>query len=203
MIAALKRHGFKLVIGVLLATLVYSFYSRFGHDNPPLPSVKQAPELSLINLDGNPVRLEHTAGKVRLVEFLFTSCPDVCPMTTYNMVKLQSQLKQDGLWGDKVHFLSVTFDPQRDTPEMFKRYGDMMGIDYTGWTLLTGTEQETADAARSYGVLVQKMPDGSFVHTVSSLFLVDGQGKIRKVFPMGETMNNDEILRMIRQLVRS
>ncbi|SDD96826.1 protein SCO1/2 [Paenibacillus sp. UNCCL117] len=203
MVAILKRHGFKAAVCVLLIALAYSVYSWVSQDGPPLPTLKQAPAFTLQNLDGTPTGLEQTDGKVRLVEFLFTSCPDICPMTTYNMVKLQNQLKQTGLWGDKVQFLSITFDPQRDTPEVFKRYGDKMGMDYTGWTLLTGTEKETAEVARSFGVLVQKMPDGSFVHTVTSLFLIDQQGKIRKVFPMGEEMNNEDVYKTIRQLAGS
>lgn len=201
--ALLKRHGFKLMAGLLLAGLALSVYSWSHQKNPPLPVIRQAPAFTLSDLEGKPFTFEQTAGKVRLVEFLFTSCPDICPMTTYNMVKLQNELKRQELWGSKVHFVSITFDPLKDTPEVFKRYSDRMGIDYGGWTLLTGTERQTAETARDYGVLVQKMPDGSFVHTVTSLFLVDQAGKIRNIFPMGEDMNNDEVLTMIRQLVES
>ncbi|TBL81108.1 SCO family protein [Paenibacillus thalictri] len=99
--------------------------------------------------------------------------------------------------------MSVTFDPEHDTPAVFKQYGDRMGIDYGGWNLLTGTEKETADVSKSFGVMVQKMQDGTFVHNVTSLFLVDQAGIIRKVFPMGEDMNNEEIIKMIRSLAES
>ncbi|MNY75748.1 hypothetical protein D3C86_2151120 [compost metagenome] len=51
--------------------------------------------------------------------------------------------------------------------------------------------------------MVQKMKDGEFVHTVTSLFLVDQEGQIRKIFTMGEAMDNDEILKMIRQIAGS
>ncbi|TBL69918.1 SCO family protein [Paenibacillus thalictri] len=199
----IKRYGFRITVVILLAMIGISVYSWSTRQGPPLPTIKQAPDFSLLDLKGTPVRLSHTDGKVRLVEFLFTSCPDICPMTTYNMVKLQDKLKAQGLWGNKVQFFSITFDPLKDTPEVFKSYGDRMGIDYSGWNLLTGTEKETGDTARDFGVLVQKMQDGSFVHTVTSLFLVDQTGKIRKVFPMGEDMDNETILKMIWQLTGS
>ncbi|MEK8128923.1 SCO family protein [Paenibacillus filicis] len=203
MAALLKRHGFKLMVVALLAALALSAYTWMKKDGSVLPVIKKAPEFSLLDLSGKPAKLSDTSGKVRLVEFLFTSCVDICPMTTYNMVKLQEKLKQQGLWGDKVQFLSITFDPLKDTPEVFGKYGERMGVDSKNWTLLTGSEQETAEVAKNYGVLVQKMPDGSFVHTVTSLFLIDGQDQIRQIFPMGEDMNNDEILKMIRQLAGS
>ncbi|WP_159884964.1 SCO family protein [Paenibacillus puerhi] len=201
--AALKQHGFKLTVIVLLVALALSMLSWLKQDRPPLPSIKQAPDFSLLDMDGQPVKLSDSHGKVRLISFMFTSCPDICPMTTYNMVKLQNDLKQQGLWGDQVQFLSITFDPLTDTPEVFSKYGERMGVDPSGWTLLTGTEKETADVAKSFGVVVQKMPDGSFAHTVTSLFLVDTKGKIRKIYPMGEDMNHDELMKMIRLLAGS
>lgn len=198
----IQKHGFKLTVSLLLVALAISLFTWFNQ-GPPLPVLKQAPNFELSGLDGGKVSLGDTNGKVRLVEFLFTNCPDVCPATTYNMVKLQNELKKDGMWGNKVHFLSVTFDPERDTPQAFKTYGDKMGMDYNGWTLLTGTEKQTADVAKDFGVMVQKMKDGGFVHTVTSLFLVDQQGQIRKIYTMGEEMDNDEILKMIRQIAGS
>jgi len=201
--AFLHQNGFKLLITLLFALFVVSIVSWFFQDKPVLPVLKQAPNFTLSGLDGQKVSLSDSNGKVRLVEFLFTSCPDVCPMTTYNMVKLQNELKKKDQWGNQVQFISITFDPLRDTPEVFRKYGDRMGMDYSGWTLLTGTEEETAEVAKSFGVTVQKMPDGQFVHSVTSLFLVDGSGKIRKIFAMGEEMDNEEIMKKIRQMAGS
>ncbi|TDF92770.1 SCO family protein [Paenibacillus piri] len=201
--AIIHKHGFKLLVLLLLALFIGSIVSWLNQESPALPVIKPAPPFTLKNLEGETVQLSDSDGKVRLIEFLFTSCPDVCPMTTYNMVKLQEELKKEGLWGSKVQFQSITFDPVKDTPEVFKKYGDRMGMDYAGWKLLTGTEAETGEVAKSFGVMVQKMPDGQFVHSVTSLFLVDGAGKIRKVFAMGEDMNNEDILKKIRQIAGS
>ncbi|WP_240417771.1 SCO family protein [Paenibacillus periandrae] len=196
------KYGFKLLVTFMLAGMVVSVFFWINR-SPALPVIKQAPNFTLNKLDGHKFNMSDSNGKVRLVEFMFTSCPDICPLTTYNMVRLQEDLKKNNQWGDQVQFLSVTFDPLKDTPEVFKQYGDRMRMDYSGWTLLTGTEAETAAVAKSFGVLVQKMPDGQFMHTVTSLFLIDGSGNIRKIFAMGEQMDNQEILQSIRQLTSS
>jgi protein SCO1/2 len=200
--AFIQKHGFKVLVTLMLAGLVASVFSWISQ-SPTLPVLKQAPNFTLNNLEGQQLKLSDSNGKVRLVEFLFTSCPDICPMTTFNMVKMQDELKKSNQWGNQVQFLSITFDPLKDTPEVFKKYGDRLKMDYSGWTLLTGSEAETAAVAKDFGVLVQKMPDGQFVHTVTSLFLVDGTGKIRKIFAMGDDMNNEEILKSIRQIAGS
>lgn len=199
----MKKHRFKLLVGLVMLLMVLSLNFWMTQERPVLPVIKQAPDFKLLDVNGKPFQFNESNGKVRLVEFLFTSCPDICPMTTYNMVQIQNELKQQQLWGKKVQFLSITFDPEQDTPEVFKAYGDRMGMDYSGWTLLTGTEKETADVAKSFGVMVQKLPDNTFVHSVTSLMLVDATGKIRKIFKMGDEMNNDEIIKMIRQAAGS
>ncbi|NHN30519.1 SCO family protein [Paenibacillus agricola] len=198
----LQKHGFKLLVTLMLVALVGSVIS-WVTQSPTLPVLKQAPNFTLSNLDGQKVNLNDSNGKVRLVEFMFTSCPDICPMTTFNMVKLQEELRKTNQWGSEVQFLSITFDPLKDTPKVLKEYGDRMRIDYSGWTLLTGTEAETAAVAKDFGVLVQKLPDGQFVHTVTSLFLVDGTGKIRKIFAMGDQMDNADIIKSIQQIAGS
>ncbi|MNI70891.1 hypothetical protein D3C73_1267310 [compost metagenome] len=119
------------------------------------------------------------------------------------MVRLQEELIKSNQWDKEVQFISVTFDPERDTPQVFKEYGDRMGMDYKAWTLLTGTEAETQAVTKSFGVLAQKMPDGQFMHTVNSLFVIDGKGDIRQIFDMGEDMDNEEILKTIRKIATS
>jgi protein SCO1/2 len=200
--AFVQKHGFKIFVTLMLVVLVGCVISWVGQ-SPALPVLKQAPNFVLNNLEGQQVKLSDSTGKVRLVEFMFTSCPDICPMTTFNMVKLQEELKKSNQWGSQVQFLSITFDPLKDTPDVLKQYGDRMRIDYSGWTLLSGTEAETAAVAKDFGVLVQKTADGQFIHTVTSLFLVDGTGKIRRIFAMGDEMDNAEIIKSIQQIAGS
>lgn len=86
-------------------------------------------------------------------------------------------------------------------PEVLREYARRMGLDEKGWQLLRGEEQETRDIAAKYGVMVQRMDDGQFVHNVTSLQLIDANRNIRKVYSMGEEMDTEEILKDIDSLL--
>ncbi|WP_053376424.1 SCO family protein [Paenibacillus sp. FJAT-27812] len=189
------------VIVLLIAMAAYLFYT-LQSSGSKLPIVKEAPDFTLQELDGSNFELKGNQGKVMLIEFMFTSCPDICPVTTYNMVLLQDELKKQGSFGSKVQFASVTFDPNTDTPDVLRSYGQRMGIDQAGWKLLRGDEAYTIETAKQYGIAIQKLDDGQFVHTVTSLMLVDAKQQIRKVYRMGDEMDNSLVLKDINTLLK-
>jgi len=192
-------HTAFLILAIGLAA--YVFIPMISPSNG-LPVIKKAPDFTLPNLEGKPVQASSNAGKVVLMEFIFTSCPDICPTTTANMVRMQQELKRKDWFGSKVQFVAVTFDPVRDTPEVFREYAQRMGIDPSGWHLLRGDEALTKQIASEYGILVQKTGEGEFVHSVTSLTLIDARRQIRNVYEMGEDMDNDRILADIASLVK-
>lgn len=185
---------------VLLLIIGYVLYDRFKPTSK-LAVIREAPSFSLQDLDGNPVNAENLSGQVTLIEFIFTNCPDICPTTTYNMVQIQEQLKREGLTGRQIKMVAITFDPARDTPEVMRAYANRLKMDSSMWVLLRGEEAQSAQVAKSYGVTVQKLNDGSFVHTTSSLFLIDGDRKIRQIYRMGSDMDLNRIAEDIRSLV--
>ncbi len=98
----------------------------------------------LKNQFGKEVELEDFGGKIIVADFFFTSCPSICPTLTKNMKKLQSAFnKTDSI----VRFVSFTVDPERDTVEKMKAYGDKYGINHDTWWMLTGPKQEIYDIA--------------------------------------------------------
>lgn len=188
---------------VVLVAIVVCAALWFRQGTDPLPKVKKAPEFALQNLKGDNVTLGSTNGKVRLIEFFFANCTDICPATTSNMVLMQNNLKKKGLFGSKVEFISITFDPERDTPEALGEYIKMMGIDQAaGWHMLRGSENGVKQTANDYGLMVVKQKDGQFAHSIRSLFLVDREGFIRKVYDMGEAMDNTDIEKAIGKLAK-
>lgn len=189
-----------VALSTLAAVLVVGAGIWYFNSGSSLPVISTAPAYTLENLDGKQVSSTESNGKVRLVEFMYTNCPDICPMTTANMVQLQKKLKDKGLFGKKVEFVSVTFDPERDTPDVLKAYQETMGIDPSGWTFLRGEEQQVAKLMEEFGAYVEKAPDGSFAHTITSLFLVDEDGNVRQVFKMGEEMPTDQVFEDIVDL---
>ncbi|WP_139998249.1 SCO family protein [Paenibacillus paridis] len=189
-----------IIILLILATAAYFIYNLQSSNK--LPVVQPAPDFELEELSGGVFKLSEQAGKVMLMEFMFTSCPDICPATTYNMVLLQDELNKQGIFGKNVQFAAITFDPNTDTPEVFQAYAERMGIDQSGWRLLRGDEEYTIQKAKEYGIGVQRLADNQFVHTVTSLLLIDANQQVRKVYRMGEEMDNGLILKDIRSLLK-
>ena len=116
-------------------------------------------------------------GKVVVVFFGFTQCPDVCPSTLVELASIKKALGADGA---RVQSIFVTVDPERDTPEILKAYVGNFGADFVA---LRGTLDETKAAAKQFKVFYAKVPgsnEGSYTmdHTAGS-FVFDAQGKVR------------------------
>ncbi|MGQ7280595.1 SCO family protein [Brevibacillus thermoruber] len=193
-----QRHWFSVAAAVL-ALLVVGVFGYQYWQKSQIPVVKQMNDFTLDNIDGSTFTLSETNGKVRLVEFIFTHCPDICPATTFNMAKMQEQLKAKGLFGDKVAFVTITFDPERDTPEVLKAYADKFGADQRGWYFLRGDQAAVEKVTKDFGIAVLKQPDGSFAHT-ARMFLVDKDGNMRRMYGMASDMDMDNMLKDIEQL---
>lgn len=193
-----QRHWFSVAAAVL-ALLVVGVFGYQYWQKSQIPVVKQMNDFTLDNIDGSTFTLSETNGKVRLVEFIFTHCPDICPATTFNMAKMQEQLKAKGLFGDKVAFVTITFDPERDTPEVLKAYADKFGADLRGWYFLRGDQAAVEKVTKDFGIAVLKQPDGSFAHT-ARMFLVDKDGNMRRMYGMASDMDMDNMLKDIEQL---
>lgn len=91
------------------------------------------PEFELTDQDGRPVDQSILDGEITILDFIFTNCPFACPGMTAEMLELQSVLEGTG-----VRFLSISVDPERDTPAVLREYGDSRGVDFERWAMLTG-----------------------------------------------------------------
>jgi len=136
-----------------------------------------ARELKLPDADGKVRTLADFKGKVVVVFFGYTQCPDVCPTTLAEIATVKKQLGADG---DKVVGVFVSVDPERDTPEVLKAYVASFGKDFVA---LRGSVDETKATAREFKVFFAKVPgttDGSYTmdHTANS-YVYDPQGRLR------------------------
>jgi protein SCO1/2 len=136
-----------------------------------------ASRFSLIDQHGQPRSLGDFKGKVTVVFFGFTQCPDVCPTILTELASVKKTLGKDG---ERVQGIFVTIDPARDTPEVLKAY--MASFD-PGFVALRGSADETTAVAKEFKVFYAKVPgkaEGSYTmdHTAGS-FIFDPQGKIR------------------------
>ncbi|MUG66792.1 redoxin domain-containing protein [Paenibacillus campinasensis] len=183
---------------IAVGYLLFGFYFR----QAALPVKMNSPEFTLLDIHGQTVTENDYDGKVRLTSFIFTRCPDICPATTINMVALQNELQKQGTFGDEVEFVSITFDPDNDTPEVLKQYAERLGIDQSGWSLLRGEEEKVKELAAQYNLSIVRLDDGLFAHSITSLLLIDGQQRVRAIYRMGEDMENEQILKDIDTLLK-
>ncbi|MEH6944183.1 SCO family protein [Bacillus sp. JJ722] len=124
--------------------------------------------------------------KIRLVEFMYTYCPDICPNTTYQMQQLRDQLVKDKVFGNKVEFLTVSFDPARDTQQVLQDYAKTFEIDKeSGWFLVSGENSAVKELADSFNFQYRDPGTGEFIHS-SATYLLDEENKVIEVFGMGE-----------------
>ncbi len=134
--------------------------------------------LALTDHTGKPRTLADFQGKVVVIFFGFTQCPDVCPTTLAEMAKVVKELGADGA---KVQVLFVSVDPERDTKELLKQYVTVINPTFLG---LVGDAEATVRAAREFKVYVQKQPPktpgGSYsVDHSAGTFILDQQGRLR------------------------
>jgi protein SCO1/2 len=141
-----------------------------------LPRIAPAPEFALISQDGAPVRLADFRGKVVAVTFIYTLCTDTCPVLTPMMSFVQDRLGRD--FGEKIVFISVTVDPERDTPQVLRDYAQAFGANLSGWFFVTGTSDVIRDVTRRYGVFASKAADGNVDHSFLTS-IIDPHGILR------------------------
>ncbi len=140
------------------------------------------PDFKLTDQDGKPVTLETFRGHPFVLTFIFTRCPipNFCPRMSENFAALQKTIQgaQDGLAGTRL--LSISFDPEHDTPAVLKQYGEHAGADFAIWSFVTGAPSEIQGLTKGFSVLVQP-ESGTISHSLTTA-LVDGNGKITKIW---------------------
>jgi protein SCO1 len=201
----------KLSISRLLAstTILLSLSAAPALSHLPIPPKKPeigrkatqtaVPDFTLIDQNGKTFRFTNARGKIVLVTFVFTTCPDVCPLLTAKFAAIQRTLRQRRI--DDYLLLTITTDPARDTPAVLKSYGEQFKADFNHWLFLTGSEQELVKVWKGFGVTVRKSADSQIQHTALTT-LVDQRG-IRRFDYYTDKWQEKEILKDIASLEAS
>ncbi|TIN13338.1 MAG: SCO family protein, partial [Mesorhizobium sp.] len=133
---------------------------------------------------GNPVRLSDFADKVVVLNFVFASCTDVCPLHSDLIARVQAMVNETPM-KDLVQFLTVTTDPKSDTREVMKGYGEAHGLDPRNWTFLTTREGQAEDATRKpseqYNVRFDPLEGGQQMHGLVT-HVIDRGGRFAAKF---------------------
>jgi protein SCO1 len=152
---------------------------KAGVFEPP----RAAPDFTLAGSHGEPLRLSDHRGKVVVLGFGFSHCPDVCPIT---LSTLRAALRELGEAGEDVQVLYVTVDPERDTAQRMKEY---LGAFHESFRGGTGTPDQLAAVRREYGIMAEKrVVPGTYLYGHSSFtYLIDRDGKLRALMPYGHS----------------
>jgi protein SCO1/2 len=166
---------------------------KSGVFDPP----RVAPDFSLPGSHGNEFTLSQQRGKVVVLGFGFSHCPDICPTTLANLAQVRKNL---GDLADEVQVVYVTVDPERDTTERLHAY---MKNFHTSFIGVSGATAELASVRKAYGIIAAKEVhnDGNYeVHHSSYLYLIDRAGLLRALVPFGKTA--DDIVHDLKILLQ-
>jgi protein SCO1/2 len=177
--------SYAIRLAPLLACVLFSMTAhateadglKAGVFNP----AREAPDFSVRGSDGAPLTLSRYRGKVVLLGFGYTSCPNVCPVTLAVLAQAHQKL---GPLASQVQVIYLTVDPERDNAERLKQYLAAFDPTFVGGT---GTAAQMAAVRTSYGVTAEKHGTGSdyAVAHSSFVYLITRDGKLRALMPFG------------------
>ena len=149
------------------------------------------PDFSLTNQQGEPLGLSDMGGKIWVADFIFTSCPTICPAMTQEMARLQSEFV-----ADPVYFVSFSVDPERDTPKVLARYATAYGADNRRWHFLTGDKTHIYQLAEQ-GFFLDAGPKGGEILHSPRFVLVTPEGNIHNYY---NSRSKSAMLRLRRDI---
>jgi protein SCO1/2 len=153
-------------------------------------------DFTLVDQEGKPFQFKDSRGKIVLVTFIFTTCPDVCPLLTAKFAAIQRTLEQRKF--RDYQLVSITTDPERDQPGALKKYAGNFKADLKRWSFLTASRAELAKVWNIFQVNVTRTLAGDVNHT-SLTTLIDRKGQ-RRVDYYGDKWQDKEILKDIEWL---
>ncbi|WP_046175730.1 SCO family protein [Domibacillus indicus] len=192
----MKKAGAAVLAGAALLLLYFAVVSL--SDLPKLGKVKEA---SLKEVSGNTFSTE---GKPVLVTFFYTKCPDVCPLTTQDLKKLQNVLKEKGISENQYAILYVTLDPEYDTVQTILKYKEAFDISSPNWLFMRGSEKETKKYAEQFNMVYEKEEEGFITHS-TSMYILDASRNIRAVHDMAagnKRVNIEETAGHLMELIK-
>lgn len=173
------------------------------------PIGKSVPDISLTDQDGKRVSLKDYRGKALAVTFIYRECPlpEYCIKMSKNFSDLANQIAADSVAKEKIRLLSISFDPERDTPAKLKEYG--MGYlgkdaaaDFTIWRLAVGTDKEVRSIADFFGLKYETdQNDKTQINHSLVTAVIAPDNTVRKIFA-GNRWTNDELFNELEAAVK-
>jgi len=148
---------------------------------------EKLPDLSFVNQDGKTVRLSDFRGKTVAMTFIYSRCPlpDFCIRMSDYFARVQKNLKKDPALSGKWHLLTISFDPEFDSPEILNRYGKAYGADFATWEFVTDSLSAVVDLADGLGLVTDDDEGGLIAHNLRTA-VIDQNGSLVLVYKGNE-----------------
>ena len=151
-----KIHTVLLMLGVLTAAMLAGCsQTAASFMGTELTAREPAPEFTLLDQFGEETSLRDQRGKVVALTFLYTNCPDICPLTAHSLGKAHEALGEDAA---RVSIIAISVDPARDTPQQVRAYSQQRNM-LDKWSFLTGSEEELSLLWEAYYLSVERTGD--------------------------------------------
>jgi protein SCO1/2 len=180
----------KLIVTAIWALAVLLMIAGVGtglwaHRQPPLEIFFDAPAFSLIDQNGQPITDQQLKGNVWVAMVFFASCPGVCPVMNSKLAKLQKTVPNPD-----VKIVSISIDPEHDTPEMLRGYAEGYGADQSRWFFLTGKKEDLFATARGLNLAAEPAHDGQPITHTQKMLLIDRENHVRGIY---DSSSDDEM----------
>jgi protein SCO1/2 len=173
---------YRLVLGIVslaaLLTLSACGDREARGDYPAANGNNCLPEVSLIDQHGSAISLASLKGKPVLIDFIYTSCASTCPMLTAKMAAIAEKLGP--ALGADVRIVSITLDPEHDSPAELAKYAQSHGVSDAGWIFLTGPPAKIDQVLALFKLRRTRDNDGSITHSISAFLLGPDGHQIRQ-----------------------
>jgi protein SCO1 len=186
------------VVFFISAIALLLLFSKKGNYEDRFPRIIEMPRFTLIDQSGDEFSSESLRGYFTVVNFIFTNCGGICPAMTFQMHQLHQKFDSS----QPVRFISITVDPERDTPEVLMAYALTHHADLSRWVFLTGEKDEIFDISRKGFLLGVESEGGTLREPIlhsQKFVLVDREGYIRGYFDGFDDEETKELSEYIRK----
>lgn len=196
---------FKYSVSVFLLIFSLTFFTSC-YEHFPLDQDITRTENTFLNQDSVKVEFPKIIkNKITLMAMIYTHCPDICPMTTHNMSLIEQRLPEN--LKNQVKFVVISFDPNRDTPAVLKKFAEIRDLSFNNWTFLSGDVKNTEEVMLKFGI--KAIPADStydengelsynVIHT-DRISLIDQNGRLRANYK-GSTADLNMVIEDIKYL---
>lgn len=192
--------GFAYAMAVVVSILISSCRAE------PLPVLWTSPAFTLVDQQGRAFGAPDLAGRAAILSFVYTSCTDTCPLLTATVAQSQQKLRSEGLLGSRVQLVSITVDPDRDTPAVLAEYGRRFHADPEAWRFLSGEREAIFEVLEGFKLTTRasaRAAAGQEIIAHSNRFVVlDPRGRVRALLP-GEETSAEELVQSVKRALES